>query len=87
MTKTLEQDDGSTIELKQKLNKLVLIAGKDYGFTGSKLAKLTDTGNGFIFKNYSHSSMYQDNYICLSYSEAEYLRIMLNELESKREAT
>jgi hypothetical protein len=37
------------------------------------LCKIKDTGNGFIVKFPSYSSVEQDNYICLDYAEAEYL--------------
>ena len=42
------------------------------------LCKFKDTGNGYIFKFPSHSSIHQDNYICMDYSEAEYLVKVLN---------
>lgn len=42
------------------------------------LAKLKDTGNGYIIKFKSYSSVEQDNYVCLSYSEAAYLKQLFN---------
>ncbi len=39
----------------------------------STLLKLTDTGNGYIVKFPTYSSVKQDNYVCLDYSEADYL--------------
>jgi hypothetical protein len=54
-----------------------LIAGEGYLHPGRRLAKLRDTGNGFIIKVDSWTNCDQDNYICLDYSEAEYLRLLL----------
>ena len=41
------------------------------------LCTLQDTGNGYIAHFPSYSSVEQDNYICMSYAEADYLRKML----------
>jgi hypothetical protein len=46
----------------------------------SLLAKMTDTGNGYIFKFPSHSSVYQDHYVCIDYSEAEYIYLLLKNI-------
>lgn len=45
------------------------------------VAKCKDTGNGYIFKFPSWSCVDQDNYVCLNYAEAEYIRLLLNEIE------
>jgi len=55
-----------------------LIAGAGYSAHVDTLCKLTNTGNGFIAHFPSHSTSYQDNYICIDYSEADYLRKLLN---------
>jgi hypothetical protein len=44
-----------------------------------KLATLHNTGNGFIAKFYSFSSMEQPFYVCLDYAQADYLRRLLAE--------
>lgn len=44
------------------------------------LCHLSDTGNGYIAKFPSHSSVHQDNYLCMDYAEAEYLRLALTEM-------
>lgn len=41
------------------------------------LAKLKDTGNGYIIKFKNYSFLEQDNYICIDYAEAEYLYKLL----------
>jgi len=41
------------------------------------LCKFKDTGNGYIFKFPSYSSIYRDNYICMDYDEAGYLAKVL----------
>ena len=45
---------------------------------GKPLARMTDTENGLIFKFPSFVSTQQTNYICMSYSEADYIRQLLN---------
>lgn len=46
---------------------------------GRTMAKVTNTGNGYIAKFPSHSSINQDHYVCLDYSEAHALWLALNE--------
>lgn len=41
------------------------------------LAKLTDTGNGYIVKFKNYSSVSQDNYICIDYTQANELYKLL----------
>jgi hypothetical protein len=41
------------------------------------LCEITDTGNGYIAYVPTYSSTMQDNYICMDYSEADYLRKLL----------
>ena len=40
---------------------------------GETLCKLKSTGNGYIAKFPSYSSVYQDYYVCLDYAQASYL--------------
>lgn len=42
------------------------------------LAKLKDTGNGYIIKFKSYSPVEQDSYICIGYGHADYLKKLLN---------
>jgi len=56
--------DSPTIELH---------AGKGYTSHVTLLSQLADTENGFIFYFPSYSSCVQDNYICMDYSEADYV--------------
>lgn len=55
-------------------SKVKVLSGEGYSIPKlSTLASLKDTGNGFIVKFPSHSSVRQDNYVCLDYAEADYL--------------
>jgi len=40
------------------------------GMDGKTLCKLKNTGNGYIAKFPSHSTMYQEYYACLDYAQA-----------------
>jgi hypothetical protein len=53
--------------------------GAAYNREVKVLAKMQDTGNGYIFKFPTHSCVYQDEYICLDYAQADYIRQMLNQ--------
>ncbi len=41
------------------------------------LAKLTDTGKGYIVKFKNYSSVSQDNYVCIDYAQADELYKLL----------
>lgn len=62
-----------------------VIAGDDYNleYAGKAVAKMKDTGNGLIIKFPSYNCMNQDNYVCLDYSEAEYMYLILKEVEQR----
>lgn len=62
---------------KIKGDTLKVYSKEGYTYSNRLLAKITDTGNGFIFKSKSWSRTEQDNYICMDYSEAELLLNML----------
>lgn len=47
------------------------------------VAKITNSGNGFICKFPSFSSVIQTHYVCLDYDQAECLRLALNALHKK----
>lgn len=59
--------------IKKKGDVVKLIADSGYTQPGRVLAKVTDSGNGFICKFPSWTSVRQDNYVCLGYDEAAYL--------------
>lgn len=62
----------------------VLTAGAGYTEGVDVLCRIEDTGNGYIAYFPSYSSAIQDNYICMDYSEADYLRKLLTHLHIKR---
>jgi len=71
-------------EITEDNDDLILKAGKGYNSEVGVLCHMEDTGNGFIAFFPSHSPSYQHNYICMDYSEADYLRKLLNYRENKR---
>lgn len=54
-----------------------LRASKGYRSAVDILSTVKDTGNGYIFFFPSYNSAEQENYVCLDYSEAEYIRKLL----------
>lgn len=66
---------------RKKNGNIVVIANDEYaeGVVGEVLCKLKDSGNGLIAKFPSHSSCYQDYYVCLDYAQAHDLMLALNE--------
>lgn len=73
------------LHIKHTSDKIKLIAGSDYNsnVVGTPVATVKDTGNGLIFKFPTHSSINQDNYVCIDYSEAHYMWLLLIELQNK----
>ncbi len=73
--KKVVKDEDSSIKLEYNrwTNKGRISAGFGYSQGVDILADIDNTGNGYIFKFPSYSSMEQDNYVCLDYSEAEYI--------------
>lgn len=63
--------------IKKKRNKVIIRAHRHGMWSqhvkGEILASVRDTGNGYIAHFPSFSSAQQDNYVCLDYSEADYL--------------
>lgn len=77
--KTIEFDtEGSIEKLVLKDNKCKIVGTYGYTHPDLLLAKAKNTGNGYIFKFPTCSSMHQDNFICMDYAEADYIRKMLN---------
>lgn len=69
--------DGATMHIKQKGNMTKLKFGNGYSYPGETAATLTDTGNGYICKFKSQSITAQDYYVCLDYSQASDLYLLL----------
>lgn len=57
--------------------------GDDY--VDAVVAKIKDTGNGYICKFPTFGSTIQTNYVCLDYAEAEYIRFALNAIHEKEQ--
>ena len=57
--------------------KIKLSALEGYSSHVDKLAKLKDTGNGYVIKFYSYNTEKQDKVLKLDYDEAAYLLEML----------
>ncbi len=69
--------DGATMHITQKGNKTKLKFGNGYSYPGETAATLTDTDNGYICKFKSQSITTQDYYVCLDYSQASDLYLLL----------
>ena len=69
--------DGATMYIKQKGNKTKLKFGNGCSYPLETAATLTDTGNGYICKFKSQSITTQDYYVCLDYSQASDLYLLL----------
>jgi len=72
--------------ITQKDNVYKLRAVDGYHSEVDILCKLTDTGNGYIFKLPSYSSTSQVNYICMDYAEADYIFKLLKHLDLNTES-
>jgi isocitrate lyase len=59
----------------------IIASGGDWveGYKNNTVAKVTNTGNGYIFKFHSYSSVHQDQYVCLDYSQAAFMLRLLRE--------
>ena len=62
----------------------ILEAVNGYSNGVGVLCHITDTGNGFIAHFPSYSSCNQENYICMNYAEAEYLRKLLSFIHKEK---
>ena len=69
--------DGLTMNIRKDGNKTKLKFGNGYSYPGETAAILTDTGNGYICKFKSQSITTQDYYVCLDYSQASDLYLLL----------
>lgn len=58
-----------------------LLSGDEYTFRDKLLLKVKDTGNGYICKFPSWLNSKQDHYVELEYSQAEYLKKVLNQIK------
>jgi phage FluMu gp28-like protein len=82
-----EEVDGCSERIyKVSSNFWSLEANAGYTNDVSDLATVNDTENGYIFHFPSYCSTQQDNFICIDYSEADYIRKLLNHIhnENKR---
>lgn len=59
-------------------NESVVMAGHGYNIKGEIRCHLKNTGNGYIAHFPSHSSSYQDNYVCIDYDQAQALVMALS---------
>ena len=80
-----EEEDGcsETIELLSD-SLYCLVPVKGYSDHVDILCSLQDTGNGYIAHFPSHASHTQDNYICMGYDEADYLRKLLTYIHKEK---
>jgi len=67
------QNDMTRETVRKKGDVVTVRAAGGYLKHVEKLLIMTDTGNGFIAKFPSCSTAHQDNFVCLDYSEADYL--------------
>jgi hypothetical protein len=63
----------------------IVKAHKGYSNHVKNLCELKDTGNGYIAYFPTHNCINQENYICMTYSEADYLLKALTFLRNKNE--
>jgi hypothetical protein len=62
-----------------------LYAHQGYCSNVDLLCKVLDSGNGYIFHFPSYSSAEQENYICMDYSEADYVLKLLTYIRKKEQ--
>jgi len=81
-----DEDDDTSVSVcyEKDTDNCIVSAYGGYNSNVETLCKLDDTGNGYIAYFPSYSSAIQDNYICLDYSEADYLLKALTFLRSKK---
>lgn len=73
-----EDEDGCIEQIVEgDEDELLLKAKGGYSSHVDVLASVKNTGNGFIFHFPSYSCTAQENYICMGYDEAEYIRKLL----------
>jgi len=70
-------EDLMTTEVTRTSDKIKVRAGDGYVYGVDELCTLDDTGNGFIAKFHSNSSIEQPTYFSLDYSHASYLLMAL----------
>ena len=70
----------TTEKVKRKGKKIIVSAATGYCDHVGKLLTLKDTGNGYVARFYSCSSVRQDHYATLDYAQAEELYLALKEV-------
>ena len=75
---TFKDNEGFAEKIIDNDDSISLYATEGYSSDVDLLANLRDTGNGYIMYIPAYNCTDQDNYICMDYSEADYLRKMLN---------
>ena len=65
------------MKIKRKDNVVKIKSDAGYTQKNKLLFRMHDTGNGYIGFNPAWTSMTQDNYICIDYSEAQYIYLAL----------
>ena len=74
----------TTETVRRKDNVVRVEARSGYNKGVGLLRKLKDTGNGYIAKFPSYSSLTQDHYLCMEYDEAAYLYAALGAMLEKK---
>jgi hypothetical protein len=77
------EEDGFVEKVVDNNETVSLYANGGYSSHVDLLANLRDTGNGYIMYIPTYNCTDQENYICMDYSEADYLRKMLNYIHRK----
>lgn len=78
-----EDEDGCIEQIVEGEDEHLLKAKGGYSSHVDILASVKNTGNGYIFHFPSYSCTTQDNYICMGYAEADYIRKLMNYLYNK----
>lgn len=75
-TEKVETSDGENYFLR---------AHEGYCSNVDLLCKVQDSGNGYIFHFPSYSSAVQENFICMDYTEADYVLKLLTYIRKKEQ--
>lgn len=70
----------TTEKVKRKGKKIIVSAATGYCDHVGKLLTLKDTGDGYVARFHSCSSLHQDHYATFDYAQAEELYLALREV-------